>query len=62
MRTAHAHTPNLLAGWRNAAAANGVVVRPAVMGFVSPVAVTSITRQADRKPRPSGIEPRRAAP
>jgi len=62
MRTAHAHTPSLSAGWRNAAVANGVVVRPAVMGFVSPVTADSITRQADRKPRPSGFEPRRAAP
>jgi hypothetical protein len=62
MRTAHAHIPHFAAGWRNAAAANGVVVRPRVMGFVPSVTVDSITRQADRKPRPSGFEPRRAAP
>jgi hypothetical protein len=62
MRTVHEHNPSHSPGWRNAAVANGVVVCPGLMGFVLPVAVTSITRQADRKPGPSGFTPRRSAP
>jgi hypothetical protein len=62
MKAHHDINPCTVAAWRNRVEASGVVVRRAFMGFVSPVLVASITRQAGDKPGPGGRSPRRFAP
>jgi len=57
MRNAHHHMTITKTGWRHGVQrVSSVVVRPRVAAVVSEVLVGSITRNADAKPAPSGLE------